>query len=86
MSNLTALRDRKTRNKDANVATLDPRDPRDFGPDSRAKQHSVTLPIWLWKKIERVAEERHYTRNQAIREILKQWIDDEEAKQLKKAK
>ncbi len=78
------LRIRRQRNKGVDVPKLPTRDPRDVGPKSVAKQFTITLPAWLLEKIDEVAEAELYTRNEAVREVLRQFVDEWDAAQVKR--
>lgn len=73
------LRDRRLQNKDDAVPTLPPKDPRDIGPKAKMKQNSVNLPLWLWERLDEIAEQNGYTRNEAINALLRQFVDERDA-------
>lgn len=85
MDKPTDLRSQLRRNKEPVVPTLPPKDPRDIGPKSELKQLSVSLPIWLWERLDEIGKGSGYGRNEMFREVMKQFADEQDAK-LKKAK
>lgn len=66
------------------MATLPPKDPRDIGPDATIKQSSIGLPSWLWKRLEEVMRVEGYERNEMLREVLRQFVDEHAARQSSK--
>lgn len=80
------LRTRLGRNKsDGPVPTLQPKDPRDIGPTGVVKQSSIGLPTWLWKRLAEICEAEGYERNEIFREVMRQFIDEHDAKQPRKS-
>lgn len=73
---LTALRTRRTKTKDADVPIIPDRDPRDVGPKSAAKQLTVTLPEWMYERVEAISRAKGYTRNEFVREACRQLVDE----------
>lgn len=72
---LTALRTRRAKTKDGALIIPD-RDPRDVGPKSAAKQFTVTLPEWMYERVEAIAKAKGYTRNEFVREACRQLVDE----------
>lgn len=58
------------------MAQLPDRDPRDVGPKSAAKQFTVTLPEWMYDRVEAIAKTKGYTRNEFVREACRQLVDE----------
>jgi hypothetical protein len=72
----TALRTHATKTKDGAVPIIPDRDPRDVGPKSAAKQFTVTLPQWMYERVEAIAKSKGYTRNEFVREACRQLVDE----------
>lgn len=60
---------------------LPARDPRDVGPKAAAKQFTVTLPEWLVEKLDEIGKAERYTRNEVVREVMRQFADEWDAAQ-----
>lgn len=67
------------------MPTLPPKDPRDIGPEAALKQFSISLPAWLWKRLDSIGEAEGYTRNELFREIMRQWVDEFDTKPARKS-
>lgn len=80
MSIALGLRGHARRNKEQPVPTLPIKDPRDIGPEANVKQYSIGLPGWLWKELDALGETTGYTRNELFREVMRQFIDETNAK------
>jgi len=61
------------------MPTLPDRDPRDVGPKSAAKQFTVSLPEWMTERVEAIARSKGYTKNEFVREAVRQLVDFEDA-------
>lgn len=72
----TALRTRFTKTKDGDVPIIPDRDPRDVGPKSKAVQFTITLPEWMNERVEAIAKAKGYTRNEFVREAVRQLVDE----------
>lgn len=51
---------------------LPKRDPR----DKIQKQFSVKLPVWIIERVDAIAEEDGYSRNEVVREILRSYFQE----------
>ena len=58
------------------MPVLPPRDPSDVGPKSKAIQYTVTLPQWMAERVDAIGSARGYTRNEFIREAVRQLVDE----------
>lgn len=61
------------------MPVLQPKDPRDL--EGGTRQKTLTLPKWLAEKVDELSESLGYTPNEAIKEVLRQWVDETDAKQ-----
>lgn len=62
--------------KEQDLPIIPDRDPRDVGPKSAAKQFTVTLPEWMYERVEAIAKAKGYTRNEFVREAVRQLVDE----------
>lgn len=74
--NAMALRSSRLKTKEQEVPIIPDRDPRDVGPKSAAKQFTVTLPEWMYERVEAIAKVKGYTRNEFVREAVRQLVDE----------
>ncbi len=74
----TSLRPSRTKTKEQDVPIVD-RDPRDVGPKSKAVQFTITLPEWMNERVEAISKAKGYTRNEFVREAVRQLVDEVDA-------